>query len=253
MHITPPRSTTAGFTLIELLTVIAIIGILAAIFVPTIGSVREKAQRAVDANNLREIAKAAMVYAGDNNDRLPDPGSTPSPSITGDKLFVWAGLLAKSGALKDASLYFANSDPQADGTVPAAVLDPADATHNTLAADFIAKSPSIEVVGGLKLSDPATTPLAFTRGLATDGTWDNNADGTGKSVYGDTGGHIVFLTGNVQFYKDLGGATTGKLVQTSGKPTNNITKTIPRSSTQKIYGKGGTIGTLAGTAPTAAD
>ncbi len=73
MKTSKPRPTNAGFTLIELLTVIAIIGILAAILIPTIGAVREKAQRAVDANNLREIVKAAMVYAGDNNDRLPDP------------------------------------------------------------------------------------------------------------------------------------------------------------------------------------
>src|SRR4051812_11428660 len=62
-----------AFTLVELLTVIAIIGILAALIIPTLGSVREKAQRAVDANNLREILKAAQIYAADHNDRLPDP------------------------------------------------------------------------------------------------------------------------------------------------------------------------------------
>jgi len=71
------RRATFAFTLIELLTVIAIIGILAAIIIPTVASVREKAQRAVDANNLREIGKAAMIYAGDNNDRLPDPEPPP--------------------------------------------------------------------------------------------------------------------------------------------------------------------------------
>ncbi|MEY4006058.1 MAG: hypothetical protein RLZZ221_2154, partial [Verrucomicrobiota bacterium] len=67
------RHAASAFTLIELLTVIAIIGILAAIVIPTVGTVREKAQRAVDANNLREILKAAQIYAGDNQDRLPDP------------------------------------------------------------------------------------------------------------------------------------------------------------------------------------
>ena len=63
----------SAFTLIELLTVIAIIGILAALIFPTVGKMRETAQRAVDGSNLREIVKAAQLYAADNNDRLPDP------------------------------------------------------------------------------------------------------------------------------------------------------------------------------------
>ncbi len=80
MHNHPPRLP-AGFTLIELLTVIAIIGILAAIIIPTVGTVREKAQRTVDANNLREIAKAAMIYATENNDRLPDPAALQQQGV----------------------------------------------------------------------------------------------------------------------------------------------------------------------------
>ena len=101
------RPVSAGFTLIELLTVIAIIGILAALIFPTISKVRETAQRTVDANNLREIVKAAMIYAADNNDRLPDPAallaqSTP-PLSGGTGPFLWAGILAQRGILTDSS------------------------------------------------------------------------------------------------------------------------------------------------------
>jgi prepilin-type N-terminal cleavage/methylation domain-containing protein len=61
----------AGFTLIELLTVIAIIGILAAILIPVVGNVRKSAKAANCVSRLRTIGTAAVLYAADNRDFLP--------------------------------------------------------------------------------------------------------------------------------------------------------------------------------------
>ncbi|AHF90024.1 N-terminal cleavage protein [Opitutaceae bacterium TAV5] len=62
-----------GFTLIELLTVIAIIGILAAIIIPTAARVRAQARAAQCASNLRQVGTGIQMYAADNRGRLP-PG-----------------------------------------------------------------------------------------------------------------------------------------------------------------------------------
>lgn len=77
---TYPSAPSRAFTLIELLTVIAIIGILAAIIIPTVGSVRQSAHASVCLSNVRQIALAATIYANDNKaGRLPDAGTGTDP------------------------------------------------------------------------------------------------------------------------------------------------------------------------------
>ncbi|MCU0791369.1 MAG: DUF1559 domain-containing protein [Opitutaceae bacterium] len=65
-----------GFTLIELLTVIAIIGILAAIIIPTVGRVRESARASQCGSNQRQIAMSLLLYADDNRGYLPAANTT---------------------------------------------------------------------------------------------------------------------------------------------------------------------------------
>jgi prepilin-type N-terminal cleavage/methylation domain-containing protein/prepilin-type processing-associated H-X9-DG protein len=72
-----------AFTLIELLTVIAIIGILAAIIIPTVGRVRESARGSQCVSNFRQINLALKVYAEDNKGYLPASARDKLPSETG--------------------------------------------------------------------------------------------------------------------------------------------------------------------------
>lgn len=60
------RTSRAAFTLIELLTVIAIIGILAAILIPTVSKVRASAKNAHCVAQLREWGRIILLYANDN-------------------------------------------------------------------------------------------------------------------------------------------------------------------------------------------
>ena len=194
-----PRQSTAGFTLIELLTVIAIIGILAAIFIPTIGSALDKAKRAVDGANLREIVKAAMIYAQDNSDKLPDPQKITAQTLNANsRALLWPGIIARNGILTDPKVYYSKLDPFFSGTYPISIILStlaATAAKNQLDQTFLRESPSYEFVGGLKTSDASTTPVAYTRGLQTNGTWSPTS-----GVYRDIGGYVGFLSGNVEFY-----------------------------------------------------
>ena len=66
------RYSLRAFTLIELLTVIAIIGVLAGILVPVLGTVRAQARQAACSSNLRQLGQAILTYDAEK-DRFPGP------------------------------------------------------------------------------------------------------------------------------------------------------------------------------------
>ncbi|EDM24966.1 hypothetical protein LNTAR_03074, partial [Lentisphaera araneosa HTCC2155] len=58
------------FTLIELLVVVAIIGILAAMILPALGTARDKAQQKTCTNNVKQVGTAMIMYFSDGSETL---------------------------------------------------------------------------------------------------------------------------------------------------------------------------------------
>ena len=77
-RITPAPAFRSGFTLIELLVVIAIIAILAALLLPVLAKAKEKAQRTICVNNLKQLLLAHIMYGTDFNDSI----ALPNDSVT---------------------------------------------------------------------------------------------------------------------------------------------------------------------------
>ena len=61
-----------GFTLIELLVVISIIALLVSVLMPSLNRARDNAKRTVCASNLKSIGQGVMIYASDNDDKIPE-------------------------------------------------------------------------------------------------------------------------------------------------------------------------------------
>lgn len=65
------RRASLGFTLLELLVVIAVISLLAALLLPSLGAAKQAGRAAACLSNLRQVGIAIQTYAEENNGRIP--------------------------------------------------------------------------------------------------------------------------------------------------------------------------------------
>jgi len=209
------RKKRAGFTLVELLVVIAIIGILMGLLLPAIQKIREAANRAKCANNLRQVGLAALNFESANRG-LPRGGEhiffgTPTGGAAAANGYKLQDLqspltlilpyIEQSGVAEKYDLRFRyNQTPgniAASGATPPIFYCPS----NPLAGDRVGGKKD---TAGYACADYTTVPYVQldVNGASSSGYWKSATTGTS---YPDAS------------YKDFGSPPTGvsasKMVQ----------------------------------------
>lgn len=84
-----------GFTLVELLTVVAVVGLLSAILLATVGRARSAARRSECLSNLRQTSLAILLFANDHKGAAPALFVNSSQGNQG----IWSKQLVDTGVL----------------------------------------------------------------------------------------------------------------------------------------------------------
>ena len=100
-----------GFTLIELLTVIAIIGILAAVLFPGVQGVMKKAKQSAASTKLRNIAQSYITFNSGSKFIKDAAWNTASAPTSATTLPQFAAVLALNAGLNSGEIWYVDADP----------------------------------------------------------------------------------------------------------------------------------------------
>jgi prepilin-type N-terminal cleavage/methylation domain-containing protein len=227
-----------GFTLIELLVVIAVIAVLAAILFPVFGKAREKARQTQCSNNLRQQITAALLFAQDHDETLPD-----ITTVWGD-LAVGKGVLRCPTAMRltNGYVYNAKLSGKALGDIekPEMIAVFADGRHQVTASEPLAniaytqadidatrhqrKAVAVYCDSHVELTAVVMLTADVTTGLVA--RWDFD-EGTGTTIADATGGGAVMTLKNTatwttgKYGKAFRGDGTDSYAQATMTPTLN--------------------------------
>lgn len=216
-----------AFTLIELLMVLAVLAILMGMLIPSVGIVRENAQRMATGQKLRQIGLAVASYQ-----------QATGRTLVADDLAGWLARIVSETGLRDGKIFLFDEDPLLAALglpIPPVLAERAADGSWQVIADFARWPIGVTVVSGLPaMAPPSTTPVAWTRGLQRSGKWREFGD-AGCGIYGSNGGFVVFLDGHVEFHRDLA-AEGGVLVDyLTGRATGDIVRALPPGARAYSY------------------
>lgn len=242
-----------AFTLIELLVVIAIIGILASMLLPTLSRALAKAKRIKCVANMRQIGTGLIMFAQDNDDRLPWQ-LTPSGQIEH---------FGKHYALDPGSI-FASRGLKREIVTPKILWSPCDAERQAASEYAVQDWQTYKTREGRPMRNDAIsyvfceggdigrpmTVLAATRNLShddlADARWvgsDERIDKEGNppknAITGlfESQGQLALADGSAKLSKDSDLSDIGMVVKAHIHSSGGVS--VGNSSTRILHGSGG--------------
>lgn len=206
------RPRAAAFTLIELLTVIAIVGILAAIVIGTVGKIRANARQTACRSNLRQIGMAWQLYLADHKGVFPS-FDTYQMYYWGGYAGTWGGPAPETRPLhpyaRDFKVFQCPSDTDSDSRGPFHALSGNSyVTANSNQRGILSRpeaSNRVAVSGNyLRLRNPSRTILVFEQTVrASEPTYRNNptASWSRKNWHPNDTSNLVMADGHVETFQ----------------------------------------------------
>jgi len=179
------------------------------------------APRLMDDSNLHTIGVIWFTYFVDRDTPMPE-------SALADVYSLAAELARTVPGANESKYWFSRREEENGHWIPLAETVLAGNGSKTINPDF-QDAPVAWAVALLPNSrkQTADTPIAWTRGLRTDGTWRDD------SPFGGDGGCVFFCGGDTQIFR---GKIGGKLFKWGTKePTSNIIEALPPGTRVSEY------------------